>query len=300
MKKYIMYIVVGVIVAALALVVAWKSSEGRNVTFDENPESEYTEEEEIVSDDEDESVDDRYAESNIEADDEGYEWNWRLLETEKIYDDGFYLLRDDKIYSLNKTNVSENKLSGKGYLCDRVRNDNKNTKQDIILALSYVPTPVVKPGDLVVGYSETSVPDLVLQKVSFHGWTIGAYNTTEDNHASPAVYYDDEYNRREDGAGSVISDFIVYDQDGNVVDDPYNLNAYEPYTARWYMGTRSEGNIFDATCRAFTIDDEEYVVRGSLTDKDYAEYDLSEVPAGTYLVLKNSKGFGGGGLITIE
>ena len=149
-------------------------------------------------------------------------------------------------------------------------------------------------------YSETSVPDLVLQKVNFHGWTIVAYTPIEDNHTKPAIYYDDEGGRHEDGADSVVSNFTVCDQNGNVVNDPYGLNPYEPYTAIWYMGTRSEDNIFDATCRAFTIDDTEYVVRGSLTDKDYAEYDLSEVPAGTYLVLKNSKGFGGGGLINIE
>ena len=300
MKKNIKYIIAGVVIIILILVVAWKNSQGLNVTVNENSEPDYTEERENVTDEEDKSADGRYAESNIEADDDGFEWNWSLLESEKIYDDGFYLLRNDKIYSLNKVNLSENKLSGKGYLYDRIREDNKNTNQDVILALSYVPTPTIKSGDLVVAYSETSVPDLVLQKVNFHGWTIGAYTTIEDNHTKPAIYYDEDNNRCEDGTDSVVSNFTVYDKDGNIVDDPYNLNVYEPYTAEWYMGTRSAGGIFDARCRSFTIDDAEYMIRGSLTGKDYAEYDLSEVPVGTYLVLNNSKGFGGGGLITIE
>ena len=38
----------------------------------------------------------------------------------------------------------------------------------------------------------------------------------------------------------------------------------------------------------------------ALSGKDYAEYDLSGVPAGTSLVIENSKGFGAGGLIIIE
>ena len=130
MKKNIKYIIAGVVIIILILVVAWKNSQGLNVTVNENSEPDYTEERENVTDEEDKSADGRYAESNIEADDDGFEWNWSLLESEKIYDDGFYLLRNDKIYSLNKVNLSENKLSGKGYLYDRIREDNKNTNQD--------------------------------------------------------------------------------------------------------------------------------------------------------------------------
>lgn len=295
MKKYVKYIVAVAIVLVFAFVVAWKDSQGVTVTIDENSESDYMEEEDNTEEgtvsDEDRSVD-RYDYENLEYDEDDHAWNWKLLEEDKIYDSGFYLLRDDKIYSLNDKNITEYDLSGRGHLYDRIDMD---SGENALLALPFVPTPIIKSGDSIVAYSEQKVPVLNLWKVDSYGWSIPTYYT-----GNRIISYDEDGYRSEYGEGSNEIKFAVADSENEaVVDDPYNLTPYESYYASWSIGTTSDVSPSqDALCRVFVTDKKVhfYRIEGSLTGKGYAEYDLSEIPVGTYM----TGGHGGGGLMTIE
>ena len=95
------------------------------------------------------------------------------------------------------------------------------------------------------------------------------------------------------------NNLVISDSDGNPVDDPFNLEYGEIYTVSWFEGTQYHETNLAATSKCYVDTDgkpnffDAYEIPGELTKEGYAEYDLSEIPAGLYHINR-------GALIRIE
>lgn len=165
-----------------------------------------------------------------------------------------------------------------------------------------VPIPVLNDDDVVAWYADDRIPTLGLAEVEFYGYAVslwygeysGSYNFT---------IYDSESGEMVSKDG--ITNFEVLDSNGDVVGNYYDLDQNESYTISWFEGTQHCEYVLSATSK-FYVDctDRKYIsadyeISGELTNDGYARYDLSNIPAGIYVVLDVDNP-GRGGLIELD
>ena len=151
--------------------------------------------------------------------------------------------------------------------------------------------PVLEKGSKVIYYSNSNVPTLRLKEVKFSGYSVCVIEN-DSNKEITDVYGNKSYST----ASRDIKNVEVTDSKGKTVDNYHDLERGQYYTVSWFEGTTYREIKVPADGRYYTIADGDiwnwdYEIEGKLTKEGYAEYDLSDVPSGIYLILGN------GGLI---
>ena len=244
---------------------------------------------------------------DVSSEDELYLLAWEPNEENS---ENFFLLRDNQNYSLNTIDADKavgvlpvivygSKDYGHGGCI--IYGDMMETgalpevARDGFFSYGNIPVPVIEEGDKVVSYSSRGVPELMLKKLDFYGYAIRLKTFSKG------------YIIIDDAIGSVTLPFDgteVVDSSGETVDDIYDLNEGEQYIVSWYEGTQYKEASLPADSRFYVpergrMGDPEYEIEGTLTKDGYAEYDLSAVESGTYMIISgNDRDCQG--LITIE
>ena len=235
----------------------------------------------------------------------------------EISDDGVvYLIRNGNTYSLSDRlyevdgidYYSSERFAGTNALLIYTSPFDYNGTV-MFYSVGDVPVPVLQEEDKVVIHSSDNVPTLMLKKVNFYGDCICFHHGREsdffkNNPGETVGYYDSDTG--EHNSELKVANVEVKDSDGEIVDDYYNLNRGDYYTASWYKGTEYEEHSLRADGRAYTfepgvernmINDPDYEIEAELPE-DGAVYDLSDIPPGIYRT-HSSSGYGGG-LIEIQ
>ena len=199
---------------------------------------------------------------------------------------GAYLLRGEKLYTLNSTNNAKGRryeLYWPYFIGDSYA----------LMSFEELCVPVFTTGDKIVMYSSSGdLPELNLYEMNFHGYTI------------PVVDESAKYRIIEPGGKGTplrkdkINNFSITDSNGQAIEDISSLIYGEMYTVSWYEGTQyCEVNLV-ANCGNYTVLDRyNYLtIEGALTKEGYMEFDISNVAPGLYAVPIISDG----GLIIIE
>ncbi|MBQ7245300.1 MAG: hypothetical protein IJS33_00040 [Firmicutes bacterium] len=198
---------------------------------------------------------------------------------------GAYLLRGEKLYTLNHVNGAK----GRWYVLYRPYSIDGS---DALMSLEELCVPVYTVGDKILMYSSSGdLPKLNLHEMNFHGYTI------------PVVEESANYKIFEPGGKSTplrkdkINNFSVTDSNGQAIEDISSLTYGEVYTVSWYEGTQyCEVNLVANCGNYIMLDDYNYLtIEGTLTKEGYMEFDISNVAPGLYAVPTS-----GGGLIIIE
>ena len=177
-------------------------------------------------------------------------------------------------------------------------NDGKNG----FFSVGDIPVPVLEENDLVVWYSDDRIPTLGLAQVDFYGYGVSIDVSEYDNHYSLNIYDPETKGKSYEQDATNIE---VKDSAGNVVDNYYNLNQNETYTVTWYKGTQYNEHSLKASSKFYTDHTSrkylaaDYKIEGTLTEDGYAKYDLSEIPAGLYVLLDVDNP-GKGGMVEIK
>lgn len=224
----------------------------------------------------------------------------------------FQLLRDGNNYSLsgNVNCVDGIDYSSVGYyeygddtlhLYSPVLVDTVDGKRGFF-TVGDVPIPALENDDLVVAYSDSTVPVLGLAQVDFYGYGVGLESSEYDGKRSLNIYNPETNEKIHE---EEVTNIEVKDASGNTVDNYYNLQQGESYTVLWYKGTQKKEQPLKADCKVYADHTArkhiaaDYEIKGELTDNGYATYDLSGIPVGLYAIL-NVSNPGRGGIIEIQ
>lgn len=197
---------------------------------------------------------------------------------------GAYLIRDEKIYSLNSSVNSNIANFHYGYV-SLIGGSILYWGQagQMMISFGDVPIPVLQESDKIVMYSdEGDVPTLGLRQVEFVGYTIPI---TVNN----LYYYIYDLSIRTSDAMEGlkrrnINNFSVSDSEGTLIDDwRSGLEYGAEYTVSWFQGTQYNERTLVADSRYYeNANDERITLEGTLTRDGYVEFNLSELPAGLY------------------
>lgn len=214
---------------------------------------------------------------------------WLLETTFEIAerDGGIYLLRGEKIYTLNQYS---SKVPGKDYLPMQIggslrdlkfRDTGRTIGGGIPLCGYNVPIPVISEEDKIIVFSDNFY-DLKLATANLMGYSFYMFKRTEGS----KTYWG------YDADGNIVKfdnkiEFTVTDSKENVVTDFSSLNKDEICTLSYYEGTRYTEIKLKADCLLFDYDIinlSGYTVSGNLTKNGYAEYYVSNIPVGLYVI----------------
>jgi len=219
-------------------------------------------------------------------------------------DQGVFLIRDDKIYTLNDKG---GKVPGVEYSDIQVKEQgsvwfyrhSRHSDESLSgyhYSIGEVPVPTLTDGDKIIAFSNNFF-DLELAPANFVGYSFylikrdGEYLGYDENGAYFSIM-------------SKKLEFTITDEKENVIEDYSSLEKDGTYTLSWYEGTKYNEIKLAAIYRQFDYNykdkSDHLFVSGVLTKNGYAEYDLSGIPAGLY-VIKLNDGLGShGGLIEIK
>lgn len=219
--------------------------------------------------------------------------------------ENFYLLRNDVNYSLGSVDP-EKAIGGvlpvtgiglRNHGGCSVQSGLMVTLPDYVnnglFTYGNVPILTFEPGDKIVSYSQKAIPDLQLRKVVFYGYAVRLYIINKGENSRYDILDDEQDN------SIYPSDNIeIKDSSGNTLDelfDVYNLNEGEKYTISWYKGTQYNEATLLADSKYYILEgdrlsDPDYSISGTLTKNGYAEYDVSGVAPGTYLIISTNDG----------
>lgn len=205
---------------------------------------------------------------------------------------GFYLKRNNILFSLYPSNDSVKESASAS-----ARNPFYLSEKDKVIVCNtsnYIPS--FEPNDKIVYYSDSTVPKFTLSKADFTGYTICA---NKNETGGSGFYYFVVFQN-----GTYSEEVRTWDYDVHVVDkneqeveSRFGLTQGEEYTVYWYEGTKYHEYKMKADYPFYQIHDKKsddyYEIEGTLTKNGYAEYDISNIPAGIYKV-------SGGGLLQIN
>ena len=199
-----------------------------------------------------------------------------IKEEELIPHSGFVLQTGNNLYCLGRNYPK----GGNWFDVDLYLEDNG-------ILISFYPDrqmPVWHSDDTVRYYSSggNTIPNLVLNKRSFYGYSIRAYTSDLGSGCYEFHMYTEEKTRE-----SIRLDHFdtsLVDSEENNVEDMHDLEKGEECTAFWYEGTQYHEVLLPANYPCYVSDENEgsIEIEGTLTKNGYAEYDLSEVPDGLY------------------
>ena len=215
----------------------------------------------------------------------------RLIETGEPKG-AFYLKRNNTLFSLNHANdyVAESTAG-------TARNPfylSEDSKVIVCNTLNYIPS--FEPNDKIVSYSDNIVLKLTLSKADFAGYTLC---TLKKDAGGGGYYHFIIYQNGTYSEDIMIKNGDVHGVDKNEkeVESRFGLTQGEEYTVYWYEGTKYHEYKMKADYPYYQVHDKKsddyYEIEGTLTKNGYAEYDISNIPAGIYQVF-------GGGLLQIK
>ncbi len=201
---------------------------------------------------------------------------------------GLFLGRNEKLYTLagafRKTPDIEYPL---GAECDNPIYHEKwqmfciSCGSGKYITVGGVPAVDLQPEDSIRAYSKDFVPVLEYEKIerltyslpiddSYGTWNIRKYDTGE------------VITIREDA----ISDFKIVDVAGNEYPDMHDLEKDVKYTVSWFEGTTYYEEELVANCRYAVVEKKRHydTIEGSLNKDGYAEFNLSALEKGFYIV----------------
>lgn len=194
---------------------------------------------------------------------------------------GFYLKRNNTLYTLRQSNDSVTESPSAS-----AKNPFYLSEKDKVIVCNtsnYIPS--FEPNDKIVYYSNTTVPKFSLSKADFTGYTICA---NKNETGGSGFYYFVVFQN-----GTYSEEVRTWDYDVHVVDkneqeveSRFGLTQGEEYTVYWYEGTKYHEYKMKADYPFYQIHDKKsddyYEIEGTLTKNGYAEYDISDIPAGIY------------------
>ncbi len=199
---------------------------------------------------------------------------------------GFFCIQNDRYLQLNSQNSSRAIQRGPSY-------GMIVQSYPLLFQLSETTTyPVISRTDKIIYISPTDVASLYLQPISESGYTPGLFlgqgicdlddllkkHGRLDTHSSMAKDY----------PGAVINNgqYTTKDFRNGVLPLPKG----EELTLNWYEGTEYKETKKKANYRYHIIDQDKIVLSGTLTQNGYAEYDISNVQDGLYVLQSGQKG----------
>ena len=210
-------------------------------------------------------------------------------------DNSFFLLRNGTNYTLGGSFIDVNASNDVRALYGAIIDIDDGSRG--FCSVGDIPTPVLQKEDLVVCYSDDRVPIMGLNKVDLYGYTL---NFQYRDKTKELYYYTNNGDLvYEENASNVT----ITDSSGEAKENVFSLNEGESYTLGWYKGTKYNETLLVADSKVYALESSEferdYEVEGTLTKDGYAEYDLSNIPAGTYRIT-SEPGVVWRGIITIE
>lgn len=147
-----------------------------------------------------------------------------------------------------------------------------------------VPIPVMDDQSKIVLYSDNTVSKLRLLQVERRGFSICL-----SKNASNIALLDLESGDWISSQSRKMSNLKVYDTNDNVIDDYHDLEYGQKCMVSWYEGTQYYELPMEAICNYYVLPNgntsvNSYETEGILTKEGYAEYDVSDVAPGLYMV----------------
>lgn len=236
---------------------------------------------------------------------------WGLSADPSVHDKArFYLVRSDEYYTLdNDFYPSMGPVGGQDYTTTDGENhrilytDEVNLKDSRVGFVSYglIPVPVLEDNDSIIATYARDVPKLRLYKVDNYGSAICVRVVGKANELRIGL----------NNLGSA-DDIEVVGSDGHVYEDWYNLKFGEIYRISWYQSGKafheaevlcdSKSYAFKPSIKAEEIADPfihledfyDYELEAVSVDNNrIAEYDLSDIPSGTYRISSDISVWGG-------
>lgn len=168
---------------------------------------------------------------------------------------------------------------------------NRDNLKGLIASFGDVPVISLEKSDQIVGFWNKGLPNLTLQKVEFVGhsvWMSGQDYIEEKIHDG-SVWSSDQADAKIPVDFGGNKEVLVFDSNGQQVDNIYNLDFGKRYTVSWFQGTQVQKVEATADCSYYRIinlglsdGSSEYSIPGTLTQEGYATYDLSSVAPGLY------------------
>lgn len=198
---------------------------------------------------------------------------------------GVYLLRNDKIYTIDDLAEVKEKYPGYGYFISPGRMEIYRLRGMEVVSHGDVPVLVLEESDKIVMCSpKGDVPILRLYTTVYEGYTLPVYGRE---------YYDYSIHSSKAWVGKYDAKSItITDSEGNER-GVNGLDRGAEYTISWYIGTLYDETTLVADCRAYSLEGTTLTeIKGTLTKNGYVEFEIPELAAGYYCVSGEGAGRG--------